>query len=175
MIINSGSNFKYSVKYKYSPLDYTAELVIINKDNKYSIIATADDDDKYVFEALPATTSTYAPGNYGFYVYVEQEYEGTVIERHLAEQGTITVYPDITTVSAADIRSHPKKVLDAIEAILENRATIDQQMYMIGGRQLVRTPISDLLKLRSLYKQEYEAELIGITGKNSRKIRTRFS
>ena len=53
-----------------------------------------------------------------------------------------------------DARSHVQRVLDAIEAVLEKRATLDQEQYRINNRELRRTPIADLLKLRDRYRGE---------------------
>jgi len=49
-------------------------------------------------------------------------------------------------------------VLDAIEAVIENRATLDQESYQIGGRSLKRMPIADLMRLRQLYRAEVAGE-----------------
>ena len=57
------------------------------------------------------------------------------------------------------IRSHANVVLDAIEAVIENRATIDQQSMAIAGRSLSRMSIDDLLNFRNQYKNEYLREL----------------
>jgi hypothetical protein len=49
---------------------------------------------------------------------------------------------------------------------------------MIAGRQLVQTPIPDLIKLRAVYRREYEGELATERIKaglgSGRKILTRF-
>jgi hypothetical protein len=77
-----------------------------------------------------------------------------------------------------DNRSHAKKVLDAIEAVLEGRATRQDQSYSIAGRTLALTPIPDLMKLRAVYKDEYEGEVatanIRIGRASGRKIAVRF-
>jgi hypothetical protein len=59
----------------------------------------------------------------------------------------------------ADHRSHAKKVLDAIEAVLENRASQDQMSYSIAGRSLSRMSIDDLMRFRDRYRAEYNREL----------------
>jgi hypothetical protein len=41
-------------------------------------------------------------------------------------------------VDGYDGRDHVRRVLDAIEAVIENRATIDQQHYQINNRSLTR-------------------------------------
>ena len=59
----------------------------------------------------------------------------------------------------ADLRSHAKKVLDAIEAVIENRATVDQSSFSIAGRSLSRMSIDELLTLKNRYKAEYLKEI----------------
>jgi hypothetical protein len=75
-------------------------------------------------------------------------------------------------------RTHAKRVLDAIEAVLENRANLDQQSYTVEGKRLDRTPISELLKLRREYQAEYNLEQINSyrekTGKDPFTIRCIF-
>lgn len=78
--------------------------------------------------------------------------------RTLIESGDIKVDADPTAVEEGqDIRGHAQKVLDAIEAVIEKRATKDQESYTIAGRTLARTPIKDLLELRQKYKDEVKS------------------
>lgn len=86
--------------------------------------------------------------------------------------GQVLVQPALT--SAVDARSHARKVLDAIEALIENRATIDQQEYTIAGRQLKRMPLPDLLALRTRYRSEVQREDAASAGYDGRNIRVRF-
>ncbi len=76
----------------------------------------------------------------------------TVVE---IEAGQITIKPDLASISAThDGRNHVQRVLDAIEAVLERRATQDQEKYKINNRELWRTPLSELLVLRDRYRSE---------------------
>ena len=45
-----------------------------------------------------------------------------------------------------------------VEAVLEDRATKDQEEYTIGDRSLKRTPMKDLLVLRDTYRLDVKAE-----------------
>ncbi|UXU73696.1 hypothetical protein [Paracoccus sp. SMMA_5] len=75
------------------------------------------------------------------------------------ETGNMRLRPDISLIPAGhDGRSHAARVLDAIEAVLENRATMDQQKYAINNRELWRTPIPELLLLRDRYRAELRRE-----------------
>jgi hypothetical protein len=46
-----------------------------------------------------------------------------------------------------------------VEAVLEKRATKDQEAYSIIGRSLTRTSIEELTKLRDSYRGKYVAEI----------------
>ena len=95
-------------------------------------------------------TAGWAPGDYWYSIRAENQ--GTVVE---VESGTITIKPDLAAAGAGhDGRDHVRRVLDAIEAVLEKRATIDQERYKINNRELWRTPISELLTLRDRYRSE---------------------
>jgi len=102
---------------------------------------------------VPATiTQGWLHGEYAVSVRMQR---GDDIEE--IDSGTVTVRPDIAQLAAGhDARSHVQRVLDAIEAVLEKRATLDQEQYRINNRELRRTPIADLLKLRDRYRMELQ-------------------
>jgi hypothetical protein len=58
-------------------------------------------------------------------------------------------------VSTADPEPYEKKVLDAIQAVIQGRATQDQMSYSIAGRSLSRMDPDDLHKWESLYKGKW--------------------
>jgi hypothetical protein len=76
-----------------------------------------------------------------------------------------------------DGRSDNQKALDAIEAVLARRATLDQQRYTINNRELWRTPIIELIKLRSFYAAAVAREKRKNSGNRTfgRRINVRFS
>lgn len=65
-------------------------------------------------------------------------------------------------------QTHAERVLNAIEATIERRASTDQMSYTIDGRSLSRTPIADLLALRDRYKAEVAREKQAARLKNVR-------
>jgi hypothetical protein len=92
-------------------------------------------------------TATWPPGAYTWFCWAER-----MGARQTLSSGQATVLADPATMAAgADTRSHARKVLDAIQAVIEKRATLDQERYTVLGRELWRTPIPDLLKLRGTY------------------------
>lgn len=71
----------------------------------------------------------------------------------------VKILADLASAGNFDVRSHVKRMLDAIEATLEKRATKDQQSYEVEGKRLDRIPINDLLSLQSKYTRLYRQEL----------------
>ena len=144
-------------------LSYVARL----EDGSQSLIlnATASGTD-YLVEIPSSTTATYTSGTYHWSAYITRISDS---ERISIQSGQWVAQPNKST-STADLRSHSKKVLDAIEAVLENRATLDQTSIKIAGKELINTPIPDLLLLLKKYKNDYLNE----QGRPRRKIRTRM-
>ena len=70
--------------------------------------------------------------------------------------GTFTVKPDPAT--AGDVRSHAVKVLAALEALIEGRATADVSSYSIAGRSLTKLSVDELTKWRAYYRREVRRE-----------------
>ena len=62
-------------------------------------------------------------------------------------------------------KSHVQKTLEALEALIEGKATKDQQSYSINGRTITKMPITDLLKWRDKYKAEFRKEQLAAEGK----------
>lgn len=102
------------------------------------------------FLVAASVTALWSPGDYWYALRVSN---GT--EVHEIETGQVTIKPDLAAVHGEyDGRNHVQKVIDAIEAVLEKRATLDQQRYTINNRELWRTPIPELLRLRDRYRAE---------------------
>ena len=155
---------------------WALKFVAVGKLGVVSITASADDEDAddFKFYVTAAVTAAYVAGDYLWQLVATK-----TTTRYTIAEGRVTLTDNIAGRSALyDNRSHAKKVLDAVEAVMENRATQDQMSYQIGGRSLSRTPLPDLLKLRATYKTEYEGELatanIAAGLSSGRKIYTQF-
>ena len=136
---------------------WTLKYRFKNSTGGFEIVASASGND-YSITAAAVTTATYTAGTYTWEAWVE----GGSSEKYTIDEGTFVVKPDYRAVAAGaalDDRSHAKKVLDAITAVIENRASKDQERYMIANRELWRTPIPELLKLRQRYLSEVNAEI----------------
>ena len=109
----------------------------------------------FKIEVGASTTTSYTAGNYQWQSYLTRNSDN---ERVTIDSGYIEIRPN-RDLATTDPRSHFKIVLDNIEAVIEERATKDQEAYSINGRSLSRTPIADLQQLADSYRGKYVAEI----------------
>ena len=153
---------------------WTLSYTLFNSSGVVSITASADGTDHLV-DVAPATTAGYAVGRYDWIAQID---DGTDV--HQVGKGAIQVLPDVASASSYDGRSHARKMLDAINAILEGRATnsdIDVVQTAVGGRSITND-LEQLLKLKQQYAAAVKAEDDAIALANGqttgRFIQTRF-
>ena len=93
-----------------------------------------------------------------------------------AAKGVFDVSPDLVAAGDGfDGRSPNQIALDNIEAVIARRATVDQERYRINNRELYRTPIAQLIALRSHYKRLVAAECGKSRGRFGRNILVNFT
>lgn len=150
----------------YAPASYTLSYSCRLEgaaQQTFSITASASGSD-YLVEVSSTTTKNYTVGRYHWQAYITRNSDS---ERVMIDYGTWELKPNRVT-SYADPRSHARKVLDAIEAVIEGRATKDQESYTIGDRSLSRTPIPELLQLRKEYQAEVRVENLKEAARNGK-------
>ena len=160
----------------YSPssyaLTYSARLES-GGSTEISITASESGLD-YIVEVGASTSAAYTVGVYHWQAYITRSSDS---ERITVNNGTWEVLTN-RDAAVTDPRSHVEKVIDAIEAVIEGRASQDQAGYSIAGRSLSRTPIPELLMLRDRYRAEYvrlqRSEAISRGLGHSGRILTRF-
>ena len=149
-----------TVIWKRNLSDYPASAAWVlsytfNGPDKYTATATASGDD-FLITLTAAVTAVYLPGYYAWQGYVTK---GT--ERYTIGTGSFAVVKNLTALPsgvAYEARSHARKTYEAIQAVMENRATVDQQEYQIAGRMLKRFPIGDLIALFDKYSALVKSE-----------------
>jgi hypothetical protein len=144
--------------------DWTLAFVLTKYGASLITITASSSGADYAISVLPAVSRLWAAGTYSWQAYVYKDDGATptpaITEKYTLESGQVEILPDITqATSTSDLRSHAKKTLEAIEALLEGKATADVLSYSIGGRSLSKMSPEELIKWRSFYKTEYEREL----------------
>lgn len=127
----------------------------------------------WTFEAAAAATEQWTPGTYWYVLRVV-----TASETRDVANGQIEFLPDFASLPTGyDGRSDNEKALEAIDAVIANRASMDQQRYTIGDRELWRTPMNDLLLLQASYRVKVRRERARAKGINKfgRKIIVDFN
>lgn len=128
-----------------------------NATSHFEIVSAADGVNHAV-TVDSVTTGGYTAGAYNWVAYVELV-GSSPVERYQVDQGTFRALPSFANASPLDTRSHARKVYEAICAVLERRATMDQEEYKIGDRELKRTPLPELVRLKQQYGTAVQAEL----------------
>ena len=134
----------------YPATDWTLNYSLMNADYAYDFAASADGQ-VHVIDVPSATTVAWQPGRYTWVSYVS---DGTSQVSIGTGIWSVAVNPALATPQ--DLSSHARKMLDAIEAALESRATagqLDLVKSQIGDRA-VDWKRENLISLRDKYRAE---------------------
>ena len=136
----------------YAPDSYSFSYKARLEDSGSTVISitASESGTDYLVEIGQSTTSSYTVGIYHWDAYITRTSDS---ERVRVDYGQWQVVPNLST-STSDPRSHNKKVLDAIRAVIENRATQDQMSYSIAGRSLSRMGPDDLFMFEGIYQSK---------------------
>lgn len=124
------------------------------------------------FQASKAQTAALPGGIYNWQAVADDAGIETIIAT-----GRVSLQLDLRLgAEGADARSFAERMLAMVEAVLENRATLEQRRYQINNRSLDRTPVADLMKLRTQFRAQISAEQAKRAGRSpfGRRVLTRF-
>lgn len=122
--------------------------------HKFTVTAS-ETSTAYVVEVSSTVTENYTAHLYKWYAFITRTSDS---QRVAVDNGITTLVVNYAD-SNADVRTHAKKVLDSIQAVIENRATVDQSSFTIAGRSLSRMTIEELFMVRDRYRAEYNEEV----------------
>lgn len=158
--------------------DYPADAgwslayTLINASTKITITAGASGANHLVSVAA-ATTATYTAGSYSLMGRVTKGSEVYTVVDGLS----VEILPNLAALTTYDGRSHAKRMLEAIEAAYEGRASKTQLEMEINGRRVRELEPADLILWHNRYKalvaQEADAESLARTGINRKNIGVR--
>lgn len=143
--ITAGVNFSASAwDSRFSGAAWEMRL-IIGGQVQATVIATRDGA-RHVWDVPAATTAAWSAGEVEYSV---RAYEGDDVFE--VEFGRVRILGDIA--NGGSTASPNRIALEAIEAVLAKRATLDQQRYRINNRELYRESIAELIRLRDHYAE----------------------
>lgn len=181
-VIVAGDNVQWiRVFDDYDPVNYTMSYALMPvTGTRITITAGNYGDNKTFYVNLPgATTEAWTPSPQG-QPYLWQAYMTDVSgNRTTLYSGRMVIKPDFSTVAVADYRSTIMITLQNLYAVVQGKATSDQQSYTIRGRSLSRMQPKELLEWIDFYEELLGRELraeSNAQGKNNKgTIRVRFN
>jgi len=136
---------------------YTLTAVIANAPVRQQIAAVAVAANGIAAFTLGSTiTAAWAPGCYQWVCF------GTDAAGNRFElaQGVLRIEPDPAAANPTDPRSHNVKLLANIRALLQGKSLDDVAIYKIGGRELTKMDLPNLLKWEGLIESRVRRERI---------------
>lgn len=142
----------------YLPADgWTLKYALSNADGRITIEASDNGDGTHLVSVAASTTDDYTAGIYTGQGYVEND----AGERYTVWKGKIKIAAGLHLDAAAsgyDARSHACKVVDALEAAIEGRATSTQLATSIAGRSISLMGFDELERWLNYYKRIVSSE-----------------
>ncbi|WP_067096159.1 hypothetical protein [Marinomonas atlantica] len=157
MVIPKELTAGLSVSFVLSLQDFPASqcvatLHLRNQNGAIDITSSAVDDD-YLFSVAPSVTTEWAAGEYTAVLRVNKD-----DDVHQPWHGFIAINPDVAALAVLDDRSNNERMLEAVQATLERRASSDQLKLAFNGRSLEKTPLSELMQLEQMYQRRVMIE-----------------
>jgi hypothetical protein len=151
-LINAGDTAKWFKTLADYPAStgWVLSYALVNASVRLAFSGAAAGDD-FLVTVAAATTASWAPGAYDFRATVTKSGEVFTVG-----QGRITVAPAFG--AAIDARSSARRMLEAVEATVEGRASSATAEYEIAGRKLRYIPVPELLTLRDRLRQDVARE-----------------
>ena len=170
--IIAGTTVSVDVTLTDYPADAWTLTIALRGPSVVDLTGVADGTD-YVISAAASATAQWLPGTYAWSATATKNDASEVVN---VGTGQSEITPNLAAATAGYVATtHAQRVLAAIEAVIERRATTDQESYKIGTRELKHMPIGDLLKFRSMYRNEVASERRARAGGDMfRQIRVRF-
>lgn len=164
--ILTGETLQWERDFEDYPADeWTVTYYVRGAGTGFDAAGTADGD-THQFTVSATTTGAMTAGRYDF-----QAFAVKGSEKYLVDSGRIIVKASLAALTSTsttyDGRTQAKKILDAIDALMLGKASLDQQKYLIATgvpgftsqREAERIDPEQLLALRKYYARIVRREL----------------
>ena len=138
--------------------DAVAVAMVANFAGTVETISAAEQADGTWLLTFPQTTD-YAAGRYSYVVY-EVDSDGT---KTTIGSGAFAMLPSL---ASGDPRTNAEKILDAINAVIEGRATKNQARVRVGDKDITYMTIAELISAKAVYEDIVASEQDAISGVN---------
>lgn len=127
--------------------EYSLKIAVVGSVSKAVISANSLTNNNFhiIFD-----TKDLAEGLYAYQVQIVKN--STIVK--FVESGNLKIKPNLFNQTTFDSRIHAQKMIEAIEALIENRATNEHKSLKVNNRELVHHSFDELKKLRNEYRTE---------------------
>lgn len=157
--LRAGDSWSLSAAPAFYPgPDWVLTWVLVNAGATTPIEAVWDSEaEVHNFTLTPTESAAYSAGRYSWYLIATNTTDSL---RATIEEGVVDVLPDPLTADPVAAPSHARRMLQALEATVESRATDgDSDMVRAACRdRQVEYDMAGWLKLRALYANQVAAE-----------------
>lgn len=144
--IISGETIKYIWFHDLYPTDtFNMVITIVGKSSKL----TNNPESTGTIYNINIDTSTLIAGLYAYQVTLS---DGVTTD--LVEYGQLIVEKNLANLTILDCRMHAEKMLEAIQALIEGRATNEHKSLKVNNRELVLHSFKELTTLKDYYTAE---------------------
>jgi len=127
--------------------------------NTAIVVAGDKDGDTFTFQKPKSETELLTPGSYRYQMLAEYDDEYTEIT-----SGYLKIEPLLSL--SGDVQTHNEKVLESITAVLEKRATREQESTkLFNGNEVSLLSIAELTRMKRYYEKLVMKERRGLSGK----------
>ena len=153
----------------YPPDQYTLSYVgTLEGETPEKIeIAAAAHDGSFLVSVAGSDSSGWTPGAYQWAAFITRSSDG---ERRTVRSGRLEVLPDLSAGELPDLRSHARRMLEQLEALIEGRAKSNVASYEILGRKLTKLSPKELSDWHSHYRKLVKIEERTLKGRGNHRI-----
>lgn len=138
----------------YPATDYSLAYHLAPRNGGAAVqVAAAADQDGFLASVPAVTSASFAPGPWAWALKVTRTADGAAVT---VATGAVAIQAN--PAAGADTRTQARRLLDAINAVLEGRAAKDVESYSIEGRALTRIPFVELRAFRARLLREVAQE-----------------
>jgi hypothetical protein len=99
-----------------------------------------------------ADTAAMLQGTYRYRIVIEDGDQATTGNAYTLDRGEVDVQADIRALASGALLDFDERILAAIEARMEGRITVDQEVLHIDGNEIARIPFEQLDALHTRYE-----------------------
>jgi len=158
----------------YPATDWTLTYEFRRKLGSTISFSSTPDGSSHSFSVAAETTNIWVDGDY---TGVGSVSDGT--QKFTVWTGRLTILPNLSAQEDNyDTRSHAEICLDALNAVIEGKASRDVLNTTIAGQTIGRMSFKELLEARNYYAALVEQELASLdaaNGKGGKNVLIRFS